>query len=30
LIVAKVAPKAFIPRDSRFLSRKEKSKLLND
>lgn len=30
LVVAKVAPKAFIPRDSRFLSRKEKSKLLND
>jgi len=30
LIVAKVAPKFFIPRDSRFLSRKEKSKLLND
>lgn len=30
LLVAKFAPKAYIPKDSRFLSRKEKSKLLND
>lgn len=30
VIVAKVAPKAFIPRDTPFLSRKEKSRLLND
>lgn len=30
LILAKVAPKSYIPKDTRFLSRKEKSKLLND
>jgi len=30
LLIAKFAPKAYIPKDSRFLSRKEKSKLLND
>lgn len=30
LLIAKIAPKAYIPKDSRFLSRKEKSKLLND
>lgn len=30
LLLAKVAPKTFIPRDTPFLSRKEKSRLLND
>ena len=30
LLLAKFAPKVYIPKDSRFLSRKEKSKLLND
>ncbi|MGA9519547.1 MAG: energy-coupled thiamine transporter ThiT [Trichococcus sp.] len=30
VLIAKFAPKAYIPKGSRFLSRKEKSKLLND
>ena len=30
LLLAKVLPQVFIPRDTPFLSRKEKSKLLND
>lgn len=30
LVLAKVGPKAFVPKDTRFLSRKEKSRLLND
>lgn len=30
LLLAKFAPKLFIPRDTSFLSRKEKSRLLND
>lgn len=30
LFLAKVAPKLFVPKDTRFLSRKEKSRLLND
>lgn len=30
LVLAKLAPKAFVPKDTRFLSRKEKSRLLND
>lgn len=30
LIAAKVAPRVFIPKDTPFLSRKEKSRLLND
>ena len=30
LLLAKVAPNLFVPKDTRFLSRKEKSRLLND
>lgn len=30
LLLAKVAPKLFVPKDTPFLSRKEKSRLLND
>lgn len=30
LVLAKTAPKMFVPKDTRFLSRKEKSRLLND